>query len=101
MFEAFEGNITTLAYPKLVYWIAEKTIKEPPVTVNIGNVDSEKYGQDLISQRQINPDGFAVESQDWKRTGNDAAGLEYEQYMDEIRGEKWLNRFNVTASSEF
>jgi hypothetical protein len=55
----------------------------------------------LVAQRQINPDGFTVESQDWKRTGNDAAGLEYEDYMFEIRGEKWLNRFNVTASSEY
>jgi hypothetical protein len=61
----FARNITTLTFPKLVYVIAEKTIKEPPFTHNVGNRDAPDYDLKLTQQKNINSNGFVVETAGW------------------------------------
>ncbi len=61
----FTRTISSLTYPALIYNVDEKTIKEPPITQNTGDLDAADYAQKLATQRNIETEGFLVETQNW------------------------------------
>jgi len=53
----------------------------------------------LFDQKKIDKDGFPIESQDWKRPGQDDDGEDYIQYLFDIDGANWIDKYDPTSST--
>ena len=76
-----------------IYYERE-SIKAPPYELNIGDLDSEDYDRELYLQKQIDREGFPIETQNWNRTEAEEEDEEDEEpypiFMFEIDGESWM-----------
>jgi len=82
-------------------YLEEKTTKLPPNTLNIGDRDDSDYDENLLDQKKIDSDGFPIESQDWQRPGEDDDGESYVQYLFEIDGAKWIDKYDFSNSQVY
>ena len=83
------------------WYIETRLIKQPPNKLNLGDLDNDEYYKLFAAQTNIDSDGFPVNYLDWQREGEDDDGEDYVQWMSEIDGDLWFDKFDHSNTNEF
>lgn len=67
----------------------------------MGDLDDDEYYKLFAAQTNIDSDGFPVNYLDWQREGEDDDGEDYVQWMSEIDGDLWFDKFDHSNTNEF
>ena len=95
---SFDGDQEELEWR----WFTEtKQIKQPPISHNMGDLDDDDYFKLLNDQEDIDSNGFLINYQDWQREGEDDDGEDYIQWMTEVDGDLWFDKFDHSNSEQY
>ena len=85
----------------LRFFTETEQIKQPSNSLNLGDLDDDDYDRLLILQTDIDSDGFPIVYQDWAREGEDEDGDEYPQWLFDIDGDLWFDKYDRSNTDEY
>ena len=94
----FYGTLETLDWR---YFTETEQIKQPPNSLDLGNLDDDDYDRLLVLQKLIVPDGFHINYRNWARTDLDDDGNEYPHWVFDIDGDLWFDKFDRSNTEEY
>ena len=94
----FYGTLETLDWR---FFTETEQIKQPPNSLDLGNLDDDEYDRLLVLQKLIDPDGFHINYRNWARTDLDDDGNEYPHWVFDIDGDLWFDKFDRSNTEEY